>query len=49
LAFGGTAAVFFGMASIASTTKRDTGGLGNFLAIAHRLMLAVVANAFFAT
>jgi len=49
LAFGGTAAVFFGMASIASTTKRDLSGLANFLAVgAIVIMLAVVANAFFA-
>lgn len=49
LAFGGTAAVFFGMAGIASTTKRDLTGLGHFLAVgAMVIMLAVVANIFFA-
>ena len=50
LAAGGTAAVFFIMAGIASTTKRDLTGLGNFLAIgAIVIMLAVVANVFFAS
>lgn len=50
LAAGGTAAVFFVMAGIASTTKRDLTGLGNFLAIgAIVIMLAVVANVFFAS
>ena len=48
LAAGGTAAVFFTMAGIASTTKRDLSGLGNFLAVgAIVIMLAVVANVFF--
>lgn len=50
LAAGGTAAVFFVMAGIASTTKRDLTGLGNFLSIgAIVIMLAVVANVFFAS
>ena len=50
MAGGGTAAVFFAMASIATTTKRDLSGLGNFLAIgAIVIMLAVVANAFIAS
>jgi len=50
MAAGGTAAVFFVMAGIATTTKRDLSGLGNFLAVgAIVLMLAVVANAFFAS
>jgi modulator of FtsH protease len=50
LAAGGTAAVFFVMAGIASTTKRDLTGLGNFLAIGGVvIMLAVVANVFFAS
>lgn len=50
LAAGGTAAVFFVMAGIASTTKRDLTGLGNFLAIGGIvIMLAVVANVFFAS
>jgi len=50
LAAGGTAAVFFVMAGIASTTKRDLTGLGNFLAVGGIvIMLAVVANVFFAS
>lgn len=50
LATGGTAAVFFVMAGIASTTKRDLTGLGNFLAVGGIvIMLAVVANVFFAS
>lgn len=50
LAAGGTATVFFVMAGIASTTKRDLTGLGNFLAIGGIvIMLAVVANVFFAS
>lgn len=50
LAAGGTAAVFFVMAGIASTTKRDLTGLGNFLAIGGIvIMLAVVGNVFFAS
>jgi modulator of FtsH protease len=49
MAAGGTAAVFAVMAGIASTTKRDLGMLGNFLAVGGIvIMLAVVANAFFA-
>jgi modulator of FtsH protease len=48
MAAGGTAAVFFTMAGIASTTKRDFSGMGNFLTIgAIVIMLAVVANLFF--
>jgi modulator of FtsH protease len=48
LAFGGTAAVFFVMAGIATTTKRDLSGMGNFLAVgAVVIMLAVIANVFF--
>ena len=50
MAAGGTAAVFFAMASIATTTKRDLSGMGNFLAIGGIvIMLAVVANVFFAS
>ncbi len=50
LAAGGTAAVFFGMAGIASVTKRDFGFMGNFLAVGCMVaMLAVVANIFFAS
>jgi modulator of FtsH protease len=49
MAAGGTAAVFFVMAGIATTTKRDLSGLASFLAVgAIVLMLAVVANFFFA-
>jgi modulator of FtsH protease len=49
LAAGGTAAVFFVLAGVASTTKRDFGYLGHFLMVgAVVLMLAVVANIFFA-
>jgi len=48
LAAGGTATVFFSMAGIASTTKRDLGGLGNFLTVgAIVIMLGVIANVFF--
>jgi modulator of FtsH protease len=50
MAAGGTAAVFFVMAGIATTTKRDLTSLGNFLAVgAIVLMLGVVANVFFAS
>lgn len=50
MAAGGTAAVFFAMAGIASSTKRDLGGLGSFLAVGGIvIMLAVVANVFFAS
>ncbi len=50
LAAGGTATVFFVMAGIASTTKRDLAGLGNFLAVGGIvIMLAVVANVFLAS
>jgi len=48
MAAGGTAVVFFVMAGIATTTRRNLGTLGNFLAIgAIVIMLAVVANVFF--
>jgi modulator of FtsH protease len=48
MAAGGTAAVFFAMAAIATTTKRDLSGMGKFLMVgAIVLMLAVVANVFF--
>jgi modulator of FtsH protease len=50
LAAGGTAAVFFAMAGIATTTKRDLTGLGNFLTVgAIVIMLGLVANVFFAS
>lgn len=48
MAAGGTAAIFAAMAGIATTTKRDLSGLGNFLAVGGIvIMLAVVANVFF--
>ncbi|TCW30727.1 Bax inhibitor-1/YccA family protein [Gulbenkiania mobilis] len=44
---GATAAVFFVMAAIGTTTKRDLSGLGKFLTVgAVVLMIAVVANIF---
>jgi len=47
MAAGGTAAVFFVMAGVASSTKRDFSGMGNFLTVgAVIIMLAVVANVF---
>lgn len=50
MAAGGTAAVFFAMAGIASTTRRNFGFMGNFLAVGSIVvMLAVVANIFFAS
>jgi modulator of FtsH protease len=50
MAAGGTAAVFFVMAGIASSTKRDLSGMGNFLAVgAIVIMLAVIGNVFFAS
>ena len=50
MAAGGTAAVFFIMAGVASSTKRDFSGLGNFLTVgAVIIMLAVVANVFLAS
>ena len=46
-AFGGTAAVFFTMASLATTIKRDISGMGKWLTVgAVVLMVAVVANIF---
>lgn len=48
MAAGGTAVVFFTMAAIATTTKRDLSGMARFLFVgAVVLMLAVVANVFF--
>ena len=48
MAAGGTAAVFFGLAAIGATTKRDFSGLGKFLTVgAIVIMVAVVANVFF--
>ncbi len=48
LAAGGTAAVFFAMAGIATTSKRDFGSMGKFLVAGVIVaMVLVVANAFF--
>ncbi len=41
-AFGGTAAVFFGMATLATVVKRDLSGLARFLMIG--VMIAIVAS-----
>ena len=50
MAAGGTAIVFFVMAAIGSTAKRDFSFLGNFLMIGCIVvMLAVVGNIFFAS
>jgi modulator of FtsH protease len=50
MAAGGTAAVFFGLAAVASSTRRDFSGLGKFLLVGFIvIMLAVVANVFFAS
>jgi modulator of FtsH protease len=50
MATGGTAAAFFGLAALASTTKRDFGFLTNFLAVGGIvLMLGVIANIFLAS
>jgi modulator of FtsH protease len=50
LAAGGTAAVFFAMAGIATVTRRDFGFMTNFLAVGGVvIMLFVLANIFFAS
>ena len=50
MAAGGTAAVFFTMATIGATTKRNLGFMGNFLAVGCIVvMLAVVVNIFLAS
>jgi modulator of FtsH protease len=47
LAFGGTAAVFVAMASIATTTKRDLAPMGKFLFVGViMLLVAMFANIF---
>ena len=47
LAFGGTAAIFATMATLASTIKRDLGGMGKFLTIgAVMLIVGWIAFAF---
>jgi modulator of FtsH protease len=46
-AFGGTAAIFFAMATLATTIKRDLGGMGKFLFVgALVLIVAMVINLF---
>jgi modulator of FtsH protease len=48
MAAGGTGAIFFALASVASTTKRDFSNLGKFLFAGMILVLvAALANAFF--
>ena len=45
IAFGGTALVFFGMATLATTIKRDISGMGKWLMVgAIMLIIAAVAN-----
>jgi len=47
LAFGGTAAIFFTMASLSSIVKRDLSQMGKFLTIgAVMLLVALIANFF---
>jgi len=47
MAFGGTAAIFFGMATLATVIKRDLSSMGKFLFIgAIILMVAGIANIF---
>lgn len=46
-AFGGTAVIFFAMATLAGTIKRDLSGMGKFLMIGVLLLIvAAVANIF---
>lgn len=50
LAAGGTAATFFGLATVATGTRRDFSYLGNFLMVGVIVvMLAVLANIFLAS
>jgi FtsH-binding integral membrane protein len=50
LAAGGTAATFFGLATVATTTRRNFSGLSGFLTVGVIVvMLAVVANIFLAS
>jgi len=50
MAAGGTAAVFFGLAGVAASTKRDFSFLSKFLLVGFIvIMLAVIANVFFAS
>jgi len=46
-AFGGTAAIFFAMASVATVIKRDLSGMGKFLFVgAMVLMFGAIINIF---
>jgi modulator of FtsH protease len=48
MAAGGTGAIFFSLASIAATSKRDFSNMGKFLFVGMILLLvAMVANIFF--
>lgn len=50
MAAGGTAVVFFGLAGVAASTKRDFSFLSKFLLVGFIvIMLAVIANVFFAS
>jgi modulator of FtsH protease len=50
LAAGGTAATFFGLATVATTSRRSFSSLGSFLMVGVIVvMLAVLANLFFAS
>ena len=47
LAFGGTSVVFLGMATLATTIKRDLSGMGKWLMVGMvMLLVAIVANIF---
>jgi modulator of FtsH protease len=47
MAFGGTAAIFFGMASLSTIIQRDLSNMGKFLFIgAIMVLLAGIANVF---
>jgi len=47
MAAGGTAAAFFGLAAVSTSTKRDLSSMGKFLTVgAIVIMLAVIANIF---
>ena len=47
MAFGGTGAIFFGMATLSTVIKRDLGSMGKFLFIGMiMLLVAMVANIF---
>lgn len=47
LAFGGTSIIFFGMATLASTIKKDLSGMGKFLFVGTLIIfVAAIANMF---